>query len=239
MSEKLIYLQQSDLTELETKIKKVEGNVVEFEKTIIYPGGGGQPMDIAHIIQNSKEFTVLDAQQKDDTIIYTLDDELNSKQPVLQLVNKTDREQKCQYHTLLHLIAAVAGSEYECRVSSSEILDDHTRIELLFPTNKKKSEFDQHTFWDAILTILSNNHPVTTKIINRKNINDESTKVRTVVSLIPKEISKIRLVTINNLDTEACAGTHVSNTNKISKNLIFTTKSKGSKKIRAKVEIIS
>ncbi|MGL5898142.1 MAG: hypothetical protein ACRCZW_00505, partial [Lactobacillaceae bacterium] len=63
--------------------------------------------------------------------------------------------------------------------------------------------------------------------------------VRTVVSLIPKEIEMIRIVTIDGLDTEACAGTHVSNTNKISKNLIFTTQSKGSKKIRVKIEIIS
>lgn len=239
MLEKLLYLEQSDLTELRTNIKKVDGNLVEFENTIIYPGGGGQPMDHANIIQNNKEFSVLEAKQGQSTIVYTLDDQLDPLKSVIQKINKMDRKQKSQYHTLLHVIAAVASQKYACKVSSSKIYDDHARIELLFPTSTKKNEFDKNIFWSAIQKVLSSNHPVTKKIISRENIGNENSKVRTVVSLIPKEIEMIRIVTIDDLDTEACAGTHVSNTNKISKNLIFTTQSKGSKKIRVKIEIIS
>lgn len=238
MTNDLLYLDDSNLTELDVIIKKMDGCHVEFKKTIIYPGGGGQPMDKAKIVQGDKEFSVVSAKPQGDNIIYTLDGSLSSRQPVTQKIDKFDRKQKQQYHTLLHLIAALAGKNYDCKVTSSEILQDHARIELAFPSINQKSDFNKEEFWQDILNFLKENHSVTTRTIERKNIDNENQKVRTIVSLIPSQITVVRFVKIEGIDDEACAGTHVSNTNEISKNLIFTVKSKGSQRIRIKIQLI-
>lgn len=230
------YLIDPHQTELTTTITAQDGPRVSFAATIIYPGGGGQPLDDATVTQDGTEYQVLMAKRTGATITYTLNQTLASNQPVVQRISGTARARNMRYHTLLHLIAGLAANECGCVVTSNQILPDHARIELQFPSHDAKAAFNLAAFQATVTIAITAAHPVTARIIARDAIADESSEVRTIVSLIPEDVTSIRLVKIADVDEEACAGTHVDNTAQIGKTQL-TSKSKGPLKIRIKAEL--
>lgn len=222
---------------LTTTIAEQNGNEVVFEETIIYPGGGGQPLDVAEVEQNDKTFKVLGARREGEKIFYTLAGELDKTQPVTQKLAWGQRFQNMRYHTLLHLIAGIAANENDSQVTSNEILVDHARIELQFPSPEAKQAFNLEDFSRRVSSEIEASHAIKTKNIDRSQVADENEEVRTLVSLIPAFVTNIRLVEIEGVDSEACAGTHVRNTNEIKTDFVITSKSKGPRKLRLKVEL--
>ncbi len=51
--------------------------------------------------------------------------------------------------------------------------------------------------------------------------------IKTAINLLPTTIQEIRIVTIENLDEQACGGTHVKNTSEIGTLVIDKVLSKG------------
>ncbi|KRM55426.1 alanyl-tRNA editing protein [Lacticaseibacillus sharpeae] len=230
------YLIDQNQTELTTTVTSTSGLDVTFAATIIYPGGGGQPMDCATVTQGNATLAVTHATRTADTITYTLAQPLPTANiPVVQNVDAATRHRNMRYHTLLHLIAGTAANTWGCRVTSNQILADHARIELLFPTVAAKAAFNAADFTQTLQQAITAAHPVTARIVDRAAIAHESEKVRTLISLIPADVTQVRLVKIAGVDEEACAGTHVASTRDIGHGLTLTSKSKGPLKLRLKV----
>ncbi|MCH4171554.1 MAG: alanyl-tRNA editing protein [Lactobacillus sp.] len=230
-----VYLTDANQKQLTTTVVQAQDNQVIFAESIIYPGGGGQPLDKAEIRQGDQTFQVLAAQQQGNDIVYTLDNPLNPQEPVLQVIDWPQRYQNMRYHTLLHLIASTAAKLVPCRVASNQIMADHARIELQFPSPAAKAGFDITQLANAIQTEIAAGHAVSWRSVARDKIADETKEVRTLVSLIPATVTQVRLVAIAGIDEEACAGTHVANTAEIPQTISFSVKNKGAKKVRIKV----
>ena len=71
----LVYLEDAYVKELETIITSIdpELSAVQFEKSIIYPGGGGQAKDHAVIEIGGRTFDLKDCKKDDRGIWYVLD----------------------------------------------------------------------------------------------------------------------------------------------------------------------
>lgn len=226
------YLVDPKQTEFQSAIKHLDGNQVQFADTIIYPGGGGQPQDHAWLTQGDHRFNI---QNIDNTNTYTLDHPITDRlTPVVQHIDGAQRQQNCQYHTLLHLIAAIA-SKAGAKVSSNQIAQDHARIELQFESAALAVAFTQEQLAAAVHEAIQAQAEVSARLVQRDAMADESEHVRTLVSLIPESVTAVRLVKIAGFDEEACAGTHVQNTAEIPEPITFEWHRKGAKKRRIKV----
>jgi Ser-tRNA(Ala) deacylase AlaX len=226
------YLIDPQQTQLQTTVTHNEATNVQFAATIIYPGGGGQPLDAAVIVQGNRRYQVLAAERTATGIRYTLDQPLTDPQfPVTQIIDGTVRARNTRYHTLLHLIAGLAAREYGCVVTSNQILNDHARIELQFPTHEAKLAFPLAEFAATVSAAIAADHSVSARIVDRGALQNEQEEVRTLVSLIPVAVKQVRLVKIAGVDEEACAGTHVASTGQIGA-ITLKAKSKGPLKLR-------
>ncbi|WP_125711020.1 alanyl-tRNA editing protein [Lacticaseibacillus porcinae] len=229
------YLTDPKQTEFQADVVSLEGDKVQFADTIIYPGGGGQPQDFAWLTQGKQRFEIL-AITADNT--YELDHAIiDADIPIIQHIDARQREQNSRYHTLLHLIAAIA-SNAGARVSSNQIEADHARIELQFDTGEQAEAFTEAQLASAVHRAIQAQAPVSARLVQRSALDDESEHVRTLVSLIPVTVSTVRLVQIAGFDEEACAGTHVENTAEIPEPVNFEWHRKGAKKRRIKVTLL-
>ncbi|TDL88787.1 hypothetical protein E2R55_16600 [Vibrio vulnificus] len=59
-----------------------------------------------------------------------------------------------------------------------------------------------------------------------------------VIHLLPTSLNEIRIVQINDIDEQACGGTHVNNTNEIKDFSIMKIQQKGPKKKRIKIQLL-
>ncbi|WP_125572250.1 alanyl-tRNA editing protein [Lacticaseibacillus songhuajiangensis] len=226
------YLIDPQQTQLQTTVISSTATTVQFAATIIYPGGGGQPLDSAVIVQGNHRYQVLAAERTATGIRYTLDRPLAEPSlPVTQIIAGAVRTRNTRYHTLLHLIAGLAAREYGCVVTSNQILSDHARIELQFPTHAAKLAFPLADFTATVSAAITANHSVSARIVDRDALQNEQEEVRTLVSLIPAAVNQVRLVKITGVDEEACAGTHVASTRQIGA-ITLKAKSKGPLKLR-------
>lgn len=201
------YLIDPTQTEFTTVITKVAGDRVQFADSIIYPGGGGQPLDVATVTQNSHSMAVLAATADG---WYQLAG-MPVRGAATQHVDWPSRHRNMRYHTFLHLIASIAARS-GAHVGSNQILPDHARIELQWPDADAASAFSEEALNAALHAAIAAQAAVTARVVARAAIADESQAVRTLVSLIPASVSTVRLVRIAGFDEEACAGTHVANT---------------------------
>lgn len=62
--------------------------------------------------------------------------------------------------------------------------------------------------------------------------------IKTVIHLLPASLNEIRIVQINDIDEQACGGTHVNNTNEIKDFSIMKIQQKGPAKKRIKIQLL-
>ena len=86
---------------------------------------------------------------------------------------------------------------------------------------------------DAILR----DHPIAVSFLPRSTALADADLIRTKVSLIPEQVTEIRVVDIVGLDKQADGGTHVRSTSEVGTFRVVKTESKGKGNKRLRVEI--
>ena len=234
------YLKDSYLSKLLTPVIKVgpENRKVVVEKTIIYPGGGGQPLDRAWIEINGSRYMVNDVKENSQgyftiQVAGILPDKIES---VKQIIDWKYRYQNMRYHTLLHLISGYLYNKYRALATSSAIEPDHARLEVKFPEDKVPLNLDGELLTNNIKKLVNENLNVVSEEMERKKLGSEDL-IRTYTNLIPKTVQKVRLVKIEDVDEQACGGTHVAKTGEIGDFKFVQIKNKGRLKKRMKMVI--
>ncbi|MEY9865187.1 Ser-tRNA(Ala) deacylase AlaX [Peribacillus sp. B2I2] len=142
-----------------------------------------------------------------------------------------------KYHTLLHVISGYLFQHYNALATSSQIEKDHARLELSFsPEIMGEIPFD--SLEQSIKKILAHPHNVYAKTISRTEAEQKDGFIKTVINLLPASLNQIRIVQINDIDEQACGGTHVNNTNEIKDFSIMKIQQKGPTKKRIKIKLL-
>lgn len=232
-----LYTENSYIKECEAQIVSVNEKFVVFEQTIFYPGGGGQPCDKGFIKQGDEIYEVIKVKKVDGEIIHELDRPVQDTQQAVNMqIDWSWRFQNMRYHTLLHVIAGYLYQHYNAFASSSQIETDHARIELAFsPEIIEKIPFEQ--LEQSIQKLLIPPHNVHTKTISRREAEQKEGTIKTIINLLPPSLNEIRIIQINDIDEQACGGTHVSNTAEIGDFSIIKIQNKGNAKKRIKIQL--
>ncbi|WP_323702788.1 alanyl-tRNA editing protein [Mammaliicoccus sp. Dog046] len=210
-----------------------------IDKTIFYPGGGGQPKDIGYIEHNGNHYVIENIElDQNQQYIYRLSTPLPTDiRTVTMHIDWEHRYKNMRYHTLLHLISGYLYLTYGALATSSQIEKGYARLEVTFSEDCLPDELNKEKLNNKIEELITHESPVNIKYVKRKDLEKNNELIRTYTNLIPEQINNIRLIEIEGVDKQACAGTHVSNIKEIGSFQIEQLKSKGRLKKRIKVVI--
>lgn len=210
-----------------TKNKK---DYICLNQTAFYPIGGGQPSDTGVLKWDNKESVVKEVIKKGDSINHIIEGE---KPPVGTKVHAVidwkRRYGHMKMHTAQHIISGIIFDDYQARTVGNQIHAEYSRVDF-YPANF--SDEDLEKIEKKFNEIVKQNLPIKIYSEERDNLEKRVDSQRANLDLLPKFITKLRIVEIESFDICPCAGTHVRNTSEISKIDKLKKETKGKDKTR-------
>lgn len=218
-----IFLNRPTLVEHATRIANVGAHggtdiAVTLAENIVRSDGGGQPEDWATLDWRGRRLPVIDvvkAEGETWLVLGSVPDNLSAGDEVTVAIDGERRSTLTRYHTLAHVLQASARQVIEGHASrGADIRRDAGAMEVRFSadasvTASQVAEIDRRAR-SAIAAGLA--------VTAQKARSPEEAAARFPHWRIDPDLGlrgKIRVIDIENLDSNACSGTHVSNTAEI------------------------
>ncbi len=213
--------------------------LIELDRTAFYPRGGGQPNDTGFITKTNSniKLKVVDVLKKEGKVFHKVEgspDELKRGDKIHGTVDWQRRYYFMRCHTAAHVLSAVINKETNALITGNNISEDKVRIDF------NLENFDREAFKhyeEEANRIIKEGHEVTLSLMPR----EEAFKIPSLVKLkkqLPETIKTVRVVKIEGVDTQACAGTHVKNTREIKGVQIIKLENKGKNNRRVYFKLI-
>src|SRR5215218_6913216 len=225
MTEEL-FLKDSYIKEFEARVVKLEGREVILDRTAFYPGGGGQPPDKGSLGIGPIGAIIVDVRREGGEVIHVMDRPIPDT--VRDLKGALEWERRfahMRYHTALHALSGVIWRNFDARVTGGQMRADRARMDFSFPgewTAGVVGEIERLTN-----EALAEERPVSVYELPREEALKNPDLIRTQVNLVPEHVETVRIVEIEDIDTQADGGTHVANTEEVGELRITGHKSKG------------
>ena len=185
------------------------GFAAVLDQTVFFPRGGGQPCDVGNI----DGVPVSDVYDEGGEILHILPREL-SPGPVCVAIDGQTRLRHMQYHLGQHILSAVIDKTFGVPTSIARIEAAGPHIELPRPLDMAELVSAQELAREVIARDL----PVSSRYYTP----EEALQIPVRGKITPHE--RIRLVTIEGFDRNACGGTHCSSTGGVCDLLVTGTK---------------
>ena len=224
------YYRDSYTRQLSATITAVDGEWIEFDATIFYPMGGGQPGDTGTLTApGGKRFGVVDTRYGDslDRIRHQLDSADHGLAVGDSVDTEIDWERRYRHmrmHTSMHLL----GSLIPVPVTGGAVGAQKSRLDF---------DLGEHTIDKEDLTTRLNQlvaaaHPVCFGAITEAELDQKPELVRTMSVQPPRGAGDIRTVRVEGVDFQPCGGTHVNNTSEIGAVRVSKIENKGKRNRR-------
>ncbi|MAU24225.1 MAG: alanyl-tRNA editing protein [Dehalococcoidia bacterium] len=231
-----IYNSDAYIKELESKIIEVNMDHIVLDKTIFFPGGGGQPNDLGSIYLKDKEFKLEKISWKDGKIAHFLNDNnLNVGDLIVCKLDWSRRFKLMRTHTAMHILCGVIWRDYQAAVTGGNMEPLKGRMDFEFPSLSAEltEEIEQ-----KLNIEVQKNRKITVDFLPREEAFKIPDLIRTKVNLLPESLKIIRTINIHGLDLQADGGTHVSSTLKVGKIKITGHQSKGKINKRIRIAVL-
>jgi misacylated tRNA(Ala) deacylase len=217
------------------------GPIVVLDRTVFYPGGGGQPADRGTMLRASdgRTWMVRAARKAGGDIVHELEPAEDGPPQVGDLVT-IDLDWARRYalmrtHTALHALCGVVWRDHGAQVTGGNMEPGGGRMDF---------EFERMS-GDLVAEIEARvNQELAAKRAVRVNVlpRDEAFAIpdliRTKINLLPEEIPEVRTIEIVGLDLQADGGTHVANTSEVGGIRVTGYESKGRINKRIRLELV-
>lgn len=193
-------------------IKSIDDYII-LDQTAFYPIGGGQPSDTGFIEWNNKKSEVIQVIKKGIAVKHIIKGEKPSIDVKIHaIINWDTRYKHMKMHTAQHILSGIVFDDYKARTVGNQIHSDYSRVDF-HPV--KFLEKDLENIVKKFNEIISMNLPIKIYEEERASLEKRVDTQRSNLDLLPKFISNLRIVEIENFDICPCAGTHVKNTSEI------------------------
>jgi misacylated tRNA(Ala) deacylase len=213
-----------------------DGRVL-LDRTVFYPGGGGQPPDVGELHIGDDRLAVVRVAADGDDVWHWV--EGNLPPPGTPLVGVVDWERRYRLmrtHTALHVLSAVIWRDWGAKVTGGNMEPGIARMD--FELDAISVEFGQEVE-RRLNESLEEGHPVRVLLLPRAEALADPDLIRTKVNLIPDSVDPIRVIEIGTVDKQADGGTHVANTTEVGRVAVIKTESKGKGNKRMRIELAS
>ena len=219
--------------EFEAEVKATFPGIIELEKTAFYPLGGGQPADIGTISWSEGEASVKDVRKK-NRIRHIIEGDLPEIGDIVNgNIDWSRRYSHMRMHTSQHLVSAVVNEIYGSDTVGNQIGQEKSRIDFK-PLKINQSELNE--IEDKVNDYISKDLEVTISEELRSNL-ENNPDIRSSMSsglwkMLPKSVTRLRVITIGDIDVCPCAGTHVKSLKEIGNVSFVKRDNKGAEKLR-------
>ena len=238
MSENLCY---ADAYARETDAVVVEidaeASAVLLDRTVFYPGGGGQPPDTGELIGSSGgSWRVIGAKKRADNIWHSVEGELPAVDTqVSARIDWERRHRLMRTHSALHVLCGVVWRDYRASVTGGNMEPLSGRMDFEFETmaGELVAEIERRVNEEVAA-----DREIRVAVLPREEAFAVPDLIRTKINLLPEGIAEVRTIEIVGLDLQADGGTHVARTSEIGRVRVTGYESKGriNKRIRIAVE---
>ena len=211
--------------------------LVVLDRTVFYPGGGGQPSDRGLILRarDGRSWTVRGARKVGGEIVHELEPDAGDPPAVGDVVRAdldwARRLALMRTHTALHALCGVVWRDYGALVTGGNMEPGSGRMDFEF---ERMSGDLVDAIEASVNTELAAARDVRVNVLPRDEAFAIPDLIRTKVNLLPEGIDEIRTIEIVGLDLQADGGTHVANTREVGGIRVTGYESKGriNKRIR-------
>ena len=211
-----------------------------LDRTVFYPGGGGQPADRGTLLRatDGRSWTVASARKVSGEIGHVLegDGELPAEGDELQVdIDWARRYELMRTHTALHALCGVVWRDYGAQVTGGNMDPGSGRMDFEF---ERMSGDLVDEIEAKVNTELTAARDVRVNVLPRDEAFAIPDLIRTKINLLPPGIETVRTIEIVGLDLQADGGTHVANTREVGHIRItdYESKSRINKRIRIALE---
>ena len=203
------------IKEFDATVVKNKKDYVCLDQTAFYPMGGGQPSDTGFLEWDDNKSEVVEVIKKGDSIKHIIKGE---KPPVGTKIhgeiNWERRYSHMKMHTAQHIISGIVFDNFNARTVGNQIHADYSRVDF-HPV--KFSDEDLKMIENKFNEIIQKNIPIKIYEEERSTLEKRVDQQRSHLDLLPKFITKLRIVEVEGFDICPCAGTHVRNTSELPK----------------------
>jgi len=218
-----------------------EAPIVVLDRTVFYPGGGGQPSDRGQILRTSdgRKWTVRGARKSGGDIVHELEPGGEGVPAVGDVVSAdldwSRRHLLMRTHTALHALCGVVWRDYEALVTGGNMEPGAGRMDFEF---ERMSGDLVDEIEEKVNTELRSARDVRVNVLPREQAFAIPDLIRTKINLLPPGIEEIRTIEIVGLDLQADGGTHVANTREVGGIRVTGYESKGRINKRIRIELV-
>jgi misacylated tRNA(Ala) deacylase len=241
------YVRSVDAAVRAVETGAADGSVlVVLDRTVFYPGGGGQPADRGWLIRASdgRTWTVRSARKSGADIVHELEpvetvDAAEAEPPSVGDTLTVDldwarRHTLMRTHTALHALCGVVWRDYGASVTGGNMEPGSGRMDFEF--ERMGGELVDEI--EAKVNVeLAAGRDIRVNVLPREEAFAIPDLIRTKVNLLPPGIEEIRTIEIVGLDLQADGGTHVANTREVGGIRVTGYESKGRINKRIRIEL--
>ena len=206
-----LFRDDSDLAECDAVITAIEGAVVQLDRTVFYPQGGGQAGDAGVlVVADGRRVAICDTRKGalPGEIAHMLADAADAAtlapgMAVRACIDVSRRQAHRRFHTTTHLLCALVPHA----VDGCSITAQYARLD--FHMNEP---LDKEALNAGLARLIAAATPVSTRWITDAELDANPQLVRSMSVQPPRGSGRVRLVEIDGVDLQPCGGTHVGNT---------------------------
>jgi misacylated tRNA(Ala) deacylase len=217
-----------------------EGRVL-LDRTVFYPGGGGQPHDVGALWIGDDRLTVARVAKDTGGVWHWVSDDTGGALPsvgqaVHGEVDWDRRYRLMRTHTAMHALCGVVWDRFEAPVTGGNMEPGEGRLDFEIPD--WDSQRDRQPIEDELNRQLAMARPVEVGFLPREEADRDPSLIRTKVSLLPPSLKTVRVIDIVGLDRQADGGTHVRDTTEVGAVVVskVENKGKGFRRIRIRLD---
>ena len=217
------------------------GALVLLDRTVFYPGGGGQPADRGTLADEAgRTWEVIGASKAGDEIWHEIAPGLEPPAVDTATAFAVDldwdrRHRLMRTHTALHALCGVVWRDYGALVTGGNMEPGSGRMDFEF---ERMSGDLVGAIQATVNEELLRAREVRVNVLPREEAFAIPDLIRTKVNLLPAGIQTIRTIEIVGLDLQADGGTHVANTLEVGTIRVTGYESKGRINKRIRMELV-
>lgn len=218
-----LFRQDAYIKETDATVTAVEERGVRLDRSIFYPTGGGQPGDTGLLRWDGGEATVVDTVKAEGgDVLHVLAPDA-PRPAVGAKVHATLDWQRRHLHMRMHTALHVMSAVIKGNVTGGQVGADKSRLDFNLEGEVPTKEW----VTEEVNKLIALDRPVTQQWVTDEELMSRPELVKTMSVRPPMGAGRVRLLSIEGVDLQACGGTHVARSGEIGRVECIKIENKG------------